>query len=227
MNSLLNLELEESTLTQTVRPNSLNTRSSIKQKFYAFLQHPETILFRIQGPEGDSTGNAFIRVKKESSTNHHFPTHTTMSSVFQPAGSDEAMGFQTSYLFDSTNTPLTIVEGDLVFQRVEVESEDHFLKSEQTWIISKYCAVDDENTQLATRIYAALYYPETADSKKHIVIRCGEFDSSNEQTSQQDFWFDLDSEDRMSLRLMFYAESSGDLKFLCERNFVSLSNLEN
>ena len=66
-----------------------------------------------------------------------------MSSVFQPAGSDAAMGFQTSYLFDSKNTPLTIVEGDLVFQRVEVESEDHFLESEQTWIISKYCAVDD------------------------------------------------------------------------------------
>ena len=163
----------------------------------------------------------------ESSKNHVFTSHTTISSVFQPSGVDEAMGFQTSYLFDNTNTPLTIVEGDLVFQRVEIETEDQFLDSEQTWIISKYCAVNKENVQLATRIFVALYYPETTHSKEHVVIRCGEFDANDEQTSQQDLWFDLDSEGEMDLRVMFYVDSSDDSKFLCERNFSSLSNLEN
>ena len=205
----------------------MTTRYSIQQKFDAFLRSPGIIHFSIKKSESETSGDAFINVKEESSKNHVFTSHTTISSVFQPSGVDEAMGFQTSYLFDNTNTPLTIVEGDLVFQRVEIETEDQFLDSEQTWIISKYCAVNDENVQLATRIFVALYYPETTHSKEHVVIRCGEFDANDEQTSQQDLWFDLDSEGEMDLRVMFYVDSSGDSKFLCERNFSSLSNLEN
>ena len=205
----------------------MTTRSSIQQKFDAFLRSPGTIHFSIKKSESETSGDAFIKVKEESSKNHVFTSHTTISSVFQPSGVDEAMGFQTSYLFDNTNTPLTIVEGDLVFQRVEIETEDQFLDSEQTWIISKYCAVNEENVQLATRIFVALYYPETTHSKEHVVIRCGEFDANDEQTSQQDLWFDLDSEGEMDLRVMFYVDSSEDSKFLCERNFPSLSSLEN